>query len=166
MAHGPILVRPSPPRIRRRGRRPRPMFRLPTWADFSPKQWWPSILNQRRREILGTTKLARRPNARNPSSLHSFPRLFHEAERERERERELARLEFTVGTAPPASPLAGVRRSPEGERATIKLAHCSALRCDRSRHVDDPTSGGGHAARGPSQSVSSLTTANLAMEVR
>jgi hypothetical protein len=84
MAHGPILVRPSPPGIRRRGRRPGLIFLLPTWADFSPKQRWPSILNQQGRTILGTTKSAHRPNARNPSSLHSFPCLFHKAERERE----------------------------------------------------------------------------------
>jgi hypothetical protein len=123
MAHGPILVRPSPPGIRRRGRRLGPIFHLPTWADFSPKQWWPSILNQRRWAILETTKPARRPNARNPSSLHSFARLFHEAERERESWR-LAASRPEVRRRP----LASVRRSPEGECAAVEPACSSALR--------------------------------------
>jgi hypothetical protein len=32
------------------------------------------------------------------------------------------------GAMPPASPLTGVRRSPEGERATVEPARDSALR--------------------------------------
>jgi hypothetical protein len=65
-------------------RRPGPPISVPTWAESSPTRREPSISDQQRRAILGTTKLARRPNAQNPSSLHTFPCLFHEAERERE----------------------------------------------------------------------------------
>jgi hypothetical protein len=116
MAHRPILVRPSPPGNRRRGRRPGSTFCVPTWADFCPKQRCSSILNQRRREILGTTKPVCRPIPRNPSSLQSFtPPKTHESARRLRRWHHLR-----VCSA--ASVL------PEGERAVIEPSHGGALR--------------------------------------
>jgi hypothetical protein len=47
---------------------------------------------------------------------------------ETERERLAPCGQSARGVAPPASPLAGVRRSPEGERAAVEPARGSALR--------------------------------------
>jgi hypothetical protein len=54
MAHRPILVRPSTPGIHKRGRRPGPTFRLPTWANFWSEAMWairynPAATRARRR---------------------------------------------------------------------------------------------------------------------
>jgi hypothetical protein len=118
MAHKPILVRPSPLGNCRRGWRPGPTFRLPTWADFNPKQRWPSILNQRWWAILGITKSARRPVPQNPSSLRFTPRLcLHPSEQRR------ARRPAEPGRRSGGAitwPLAGGRRSPKGQRAVVE----------------------------------------------
>jgi hypothetical protein len=69
---------------------------------------------------------ARWPNAETLSHFSFLPPLFfraskRRAHRGREREREMVADDQPAGgAAPPAGPLAGVRRSPEGERAAVE----------------------------------------------
>jgi hypothetical protein len=79
-------------------------------------------------------KTATQPLPENPSSfqflcLCSPPKSSERRHAQRPRKRELAAGSQPAGeAAPPAGPLAGVRRSPEGERAAIEPARGSALR--------------------------------------
>jgi hypothetical protein len=106
------LVWPSPPGNRRRGRRPGPTFRLPTWANFSPK---------RQRAILGTTKPAR-CGASHRTLVHSPPPSLVSTQAS-----EVAGAPTDRRSGAVACLLTGRRRSPEGEPAIVKQTHCDAL---------------------------------------
>jgi hypothetical protein len=104
-------------------RRPGPTFSPPTWAKTSPNTCEPFIWDQRWRASLTGIKPRRN---RSPETLAtSFtPRLFLYTSRENVRARRLA----AGGAVPPASPLTGMRCSPEGEHSTVEPARSSALR--------------------------------------
>jgi hypothetical protein len=132
MAQRLIPVRPSPLSTRKSGRRLGPPFSPPAWAESSPKRRQPFIADQRLSATLARTKLRRAD--RMPKTLGHSPflpaSLLPSEQRcgRNDREREMAAGDQPAGgVAPPAGPLAGVRCSPEGERAAVEPARGSAL---------------------------------------
>jgi hypothetical protein len=104
---------------------------------------------------------------RTPKTLAHFIPFPNSSTKPRQREREMTvGGQPARGAAPPASRSLACDVHPKVSAPPSSRLAAVPQGGDRSRDANDPTSGGGRAAWGPSRSTSSSTTTDPDMEVR